>query len=112
MGMSLEEAIEHAERVAKDKYENANFMANNPWGDKNKIQGCIDCADEHRQLAKWLHELAERRKQPEIIRCKDCRYYSIRHELCKVNLSKPKNRYICHMPQNGFCSKAKRRTDG
>ena len=57
MGMSLKEAIKHAEEVAKEKYENANFIANNPLGDKSKIQGCIDCAAEHRQLAEWLKEL-------------------------------------------------------
>jgi len=28
---------------------------------------------EHTQTAEWLKELAERRKQPEIIHCKDCK---------------------------------------
>ena len=31
--------------------------------------------DYNRQLAEWLKELAERRKLPEIIRCKDCKHY-------------------------------------
>ena len=53
--MTLEQAIEHAEDTAKSAI------------------GC-ECREEHRQLAEWLKELAERRKQPEIIRCKDCKH--------------------------------------
>ena len=44
--MSLEQAIEHAEDTAKSAI------------------GC-ECREEHRQLAEWLRELQERRKQPE-----------------------------------------------
>ena len=43
--MTLEEAIKHCEDVAEDRC------------------GCgEDCVEEHRQLAKWLKELKERRK--------------------------------------------------
>jgi len=55
MSMTLEEAIEHAEDTAMSAI------------------GC-ECREEHRQLAEWLKELAERRKQPEIIHCKDCKH--------------------------------------
>ena len=55
MSMTLEQAIERAEDTAKSAI------------------GC-ECRDEHRQLAEWLKELAERRKQPEIIFCKDCKH--------------------------------------
>ena len=55
MSMTLEQAIEHAEDTAKSAI------------------GC-ECREEHRQLAEWLKELAERRKQPEIIFCKDCKH--------------------------------------
>ena len=34
---------------------------------------------EHTQTAEWLKELAERRKQPEIIRCGECVYYDPPH---------------------------------
>jgi hypothetical protein len=51
--LTIEEAIEHAEDVAVSAI------------------GC-ECAAEHRQLAAWLRELQERRKMPEIIKCKDC----------------------------------------
>ena len=55
MSMTLEEAIIHAEDTAKSAI------------------GC-ECREEHRQLAEWLKELAERRKQPVIVYCKDCKH--------------------------------------
>ena len=51
--MTLEQAIEHAEDIAVSAI------------------GC-ECREEHRQLAAWLRELQERRKEPKIIFCKDC----------------------------------------
>ena len=73
--MSLKQAIEHAEKVADEKLKNAEFIKNNPYGDKSKIQGCVECADEHRQLVAWLRELQERRKAPEIIFCHECKHW-------------------------------------
>ena len=52
--MTLKQAIEHAEEVTDEKLKNAEFIKNNPYGDKSKIQGCVECAAEHRQLAEWL----------------------------------------------------------
>ena len=43
MGLSIDEAIRHAE-------------------DKARELGCTECAQEHRQLAAWLRELKFRRK--------------------------------------------------
>ena len=60
MSMTLEQAIEHAEDTAKSAI------------------GC-ECRDEHRQLAEWLKELSERRKQPEIVCCGECVYYDPPH---------------------------------
>lgn len=92
--MTLEEAIKHCEDVICD--------------DK-----CDPCENEHRQLAKWLHELQERRKWPEIIRCKDCKFYK---EYGYVN-GRPKFLPKCgfnqiYVDSEDFCSKAERRTDG
>ena len=90
--MTLEQAIEHAEDT-----------------DISAI-GC-ECREEHRQLAAWLRELKERRKEPEIVRCGECKYYKIDH---------PKANgyhccYRCHnifpMKETDFCSKAERRTE-
>lgn len=55
---SLEQAIEHAERVAAEQSAKAKTIESNPWGEKSKvkskIQDCLNCAEEHRQLAAWL----------------------------------------------------------
>ena len=53
--MTIEQAIEHAEDIAISAI------------------GC-ECREEHRQLAAWLRELQERRKEPEIIRCAECKH--------------------------------------
>jgi len=66
--MTLKEAIIHAEEVV-DRCEVTD-------GDRA-------CAEAHRQLAEWLKELAERRKQPEIIHCKDCKHKGTRN--CVAN---------------------------
>ena len=59
MSMTLEEAIIHTEEVA----------------DRCAVtDGNRQCEDEHRQLAAWLRELQERRKEPEIIRCAECKH--------------------------------------
>ena len=72
--MTLGEAIKHAEEVAEEKFNNAVYIM-----DKMKsavalenAEECKRCADEHRQLAEWLAELAERRKaDPEWIPCSE-----------------------------------------
>ena len=70
--MTLEEAIVHAEEAASD-YEG---MIEDYWLDSEKL---AKCANEQRQIAEWLKELSERRKQPEIIRCGECVYYDPPH---------------------------------
>ena len=116
--MTLEDAIVHAEEAASD-YEG---MIEDYWLDSEKL---AKCANEQRQIAKWLKELAERRKQPEIIRCKDCKHYHtnvwgrelgidgmygniiVAHNGCD-RWTKDMN---CVEPE-GFCFLAERRTDG
>ena len=93
MSMTLEQAIEHAEDTAKSAI------------------GC-ECREEHRQLAEWLKELQERRKQPEIIYCKDCENWDTTWQ----NDSAP-NYHYCPMMDGTYsgdfyCAKSERRTDG
>ena len=121
MRMTLEEAIIHAEEVV-DRCEVTD-------GDRA-------CAEEHRQLADWLRELQETRKerdywqekahsyeqtifkltdaiskQPEIIRCKNCENWDTSWQ----NDSAP-NYHYCPMMDGSYsgdfyCAKAERRTD-
>ena len=83
--MTLEQAIEHAEDIAVSAI------------------GC-ECRDEHRQLAAWLRELQERRKAPEIIRCKECKLNKT--PLCAMSFQE------CEWNEDDdYCSCAERRTE-
>lgn len=67
--ISLEEAIKHCEEVAEENQ--AIVDACDYYGDN--MAKCEQCANEHRQLAKWLKELQELRREHT---CKECRYSS------------------------------------
>ena len=98
MSMTLEEAILHAEEAASD-YEG---MIEDYWFDSEKL---AKCANEQRQLANWLKELAERRELPEIVRCGEC---ELKIECCRNIRSGGRK-------DDDFCScgrRAERRTDG
>ena len=84
--MSLDEAILHAEEVAigqerlMGRYDAASGYARsgNEAIRTESAKECEKCAAEHKQLVAWLRELAERRKAPEIIYCKDCRKHNVK----------------------------------
>lgn len=84
MSMTLEQAIEHAEDTAKSAI------------------GC-ECREEHRQLAEWLRELAERRKLPVIVYCKDCKHKGTKN--CVANAltiafhSEVKDNFYCGLAE-------------
>ena len=65
MSMTLEEAIEHAEKVAEENEKISLYTPVECIPADLSIEQCQKCAEEHRQLADWLKELRERRKQPE-----------------------------------------------
>lgn len=58
--MTLDEAITHAREVASKKYTEGMLCHANP--DDGKLDGCIECAKEHEQLAEWLEELRQYRE--------------------------------------------------
>ena len=61
--MTLDEAIKYAEEVAEEKEEQA-------WEAQLQEEyiTCKDCAAEHRQLAEWLKELKQLRKQTKTLK--------------------------------------------
>ena len=64
--MTLEETIKHAEEVSN---KCQNFVATHKEDrELGFIQRTERCAEEYHQLAELLKELAERRKQPEMVR--------------------------------------------
>ena len=101
MSRTLEEAILHTEEAASN-YEG---MIEDYWLDSEKL---AKCANEQRQLAEWLKELAERRKLPEIIHCGECRFREIRgvDGFCDHITGEP-----IMVKKTDHCSWAERRTD-
>ena len=68
--MTLDETIKHYEEVAEKK----EYIAETLEGyDEYTREECLECANEHRQLAEWLRELQELRREHT---CKECRYSS------------------------------------
>ena len=66
--MTLDEAIQHCEKVAEKAEADVNYI--NLFGETpdelgRTLVSCIRCANEHRQLAEWLKELKERREAEE-----------------------------------------------
>ena len=54
--MTIDEAIEHAKGKAREQRYYANF-------EKGTMRhSCVECAEEHEQLAQWLEELKDYRK--------------------------------------------------
>ena len=69
--MSAEETIKCANDMATKKYTEAMLCHANP--DDEELDGLIDCALNHEQLAKWLGELKELKEYKEKYRWHDLR---------------------------------------
>ena len=106
MNMTLEEVIRfhtgEAEKMKLHRKVNEIILGTETY--EIKLQ-------EHTQTAEWLKELAERRKLPEIVKCKDCENWDTSWQ----NDSTP-NYHYCPMMDGSYsgdfyCGKAERRTD-
>lgn len=122
--ITLDEAIAKCEEQIETLTESMSACDLDDTVEKLIARNSAKCADEQRQLAEWLKELAERRKLPEIIFCKDCKHYHtdvwggelgiggiygniiVAHNACD-KWTKDMN---CVEPE-GFCFLAERRTD-
>lgn len=66
--MELDEAIKHAEEVTEEKeklartYESFKDFGNPKSSITSGHKKCLNCAEEHRQLAEWLKELKRYRE--------------------------------------------------
>ena len=104
--MTIEQAIEHAEEVAQEmRYEYQECLAVH---DMEEAMDCRKCGEEHEQLAAWLRELQERRKEPEIIRCAECKHRFTHN--CVANVWVSVFGYTVN--DDFYCGLAERRTDG
>ena len=54
--MTIEEAIKHCEEVAESEEQKYKDWKGD-YPHLKKIDSCLECAKEHRQLAEWLRKL-------------------------------------------------------
>ena len=69
--MTVQEEIKHCEEKAKEKYAEGMLCHANPNDDL--LDGCIQCAKEHEQLAEWLKELEQYRALGTVEELKEAR---------------------------------------
>ena len=77
--MSIDEAIAHAREVAeKQRKDNDNCKYKSQYGCKGCAdyysKPCIECAEEHEQLAEWLEELKFLRQWKSDVMDEFCKY--------------------------------------
>lgn len=53
--LDLESAIKHCEEVAEEQENKAKVLNGDFY--QSRRNNCLECAEEHRQLAEWLREL-------------------------------------------------------
>ena len=71
--MMIEQAIDDLMDTSRTIAE----VAESESDEANRINA-QNCADDCKQIAEWLRELAERRKAPEVVFCKDCRKHNVK----------------------------------
>ena len=103
--LTLEQAIDNLMDVSRSIAE----VAESESDEANRINA-QNSADDCKQLAEWLRELKERRKVPEIIRCKGCKHYE-----WMSNRIPEEQTWHCHCwdadtGKDDFCSYAERRS--
>ena len=89
--MTLDEAIKHCEEVAEAEERIAKLHQRPDRGVKGsgkRYLSCIECANDHRQLAEWLKELKDYKDAR--VGCEYCKHnYREQHErpcsLCQRN---------------------------
>ena len=89
--MTIDEAIKHCEEVAESEERIAKLHQRPDRGVKGsgkRYLSCLECASDHRQLAKWLKELKEYKDAR--VGCEYCKHkFREQHErpcsLCQRN---------------------------
>ena len=77
--MTIDEAIEHAREKSEEQRKDYDTCGvKEEYGCKDCAyyysKPCIECAEEHEQLARWLEELKAYR-EVKIVHCKDCKHW-------------------------------------
>ena len=107
--LTIDEVIASCEKSA-ERYHKA-FLRNKAHGGEfyqREAESDRICEEHERQLAAWLHELQERRKAPEIVRCGECRHRDPEDKKCDCG-----HDIIWQLPRGAdwYCADAERRTE-
>lgn len=105
--ITLDEAIAKCEERIETLTESMSACDLDDTVEKLIARNSAKCADEQSQLAEWLKELAERRKQPEIIHCGECRHKGTKN--CVANAWT--TIFGFGVKDDFYCGLAERRTD-
>lgn len=98
--LTLEEAIKHCEEVAEAEEQKYKDWKGD-YSHLKKIDSCLECANDHRQLAEWLRELkAYREELPKEIknvkvRQADALEANVKNENYNSHLAEYIKGYIC-----------------
>lgn len=108
--MTLEEAIARCEKIVKEAKKSYEVPVDGIMAEVG-MELTKKGIEEYQQYAEWLKELAERRKQPEIIHCGECKHADIyplgigRAVSCSCRYGL-KDAFV-----SSYCSYAERKTD-
>ena len=100
--MTLDEAIAHARDVASEQRMRSGVCTQNGT-ECDKFSACLQCAEEHEQLAEWMEELKTYREVGTVVECRAAveKQKAISREIIEGKYFCPK----CHnlMPYPGYC---------
>lgn len=113
--MTLDEAIAHARDVASEQRMRSGVCTQNGT-ECDKFSACLQCAEEHEQLAEWMEELKAYRAignvydmqnlKGGITHCKDCQNYE--KGFCHIREA---NGLILYREPDDFCKYGIREID-
>lgn len=108
--LTIDDVIASCEKSA-ERYHKA-FLRNKAHGGEfyqREAESDRICEEHERQLAAWLRELVERRKEPEIVHCGECRWYGrANKQRFYRGMDCLQRRISTIVPDKDFCSKAER----
>jgi len=105
--MTLEEAIARCEKIVKEAKKSYEVPVADGIMAEVGMELTKKGIEEYQQYTEWLKELAERRKQPEIIHCKDCKHKGTKN--CVANAWT--TIFGFGVKDDFYCGLGKRRTD-
>ena len=107
--MTLDEAIARCEKIVKEAKKSYEVPVADGIMAEVGMELTKKGIEEYQQYTKWLKELAERREQPEIVHCGDCKHYKIDHPRANGYHCCYRCHNIFPMREDDFCSRAEKR---